>query len=140
MDVLQMRFAVVSDDALAFPSGNVAPSSKPMIVYCRVPHTMAEGDWEPFNESRWPADKALTASAQELLFAALYGHNWRLGNEDGSRYVLQGVEMRAHRPDVAWEPPANAGSGATFSRHYFCVDSQGEFQRCQPEAVVAALW
>ena len=43
MDVLQMVFAVVIDDALAFSSGNVAPSSKPMIVYCRVPHTMAEG-------------------------------------------------------------------------------------------------
>ena len=137
MDVLQMVFAVVIDDALAFSSGNVAPSSKPMIVYCRVPHTMAEGDWEPFNEPRWPAGKALTASAQELLFAAL---NRRLGNEDGSRYVVQGVEMRAHRPDVAWEPLANAGSDATFSRHYFYVDSQGEFQPCKPEAVVAALW
>ena len=78
--------------------------------------------------------------AQELLFAALYGHNWRLGNEDGSRDVAQGVEMRAHRPDVAWEPPADTGSDATFSRHYFYADSEGEFQRCQPEAVVAALW
>ena len=63
MDVLQMVLAVVIDDALAFPSGNVAPSSKRMIVYCRVPHTIAEGDWEPFNEPRWPAGKALTASA-----------------------------------------------------------------------------
>ena len=140
MDVMDMVFAVVIDDALAFPSGNVAPSAKRVIVYCRVPHTMAEGDWEPFNEPRWPLGKALTASAQERLFAALYGRDWRVGNVDGSRYVVQGVEMRAHRPDVAWEPPANAGSDATFSRHYFCVDSQGEFQPCKPEAVVAALW
>ena len=140
MSVMEMVFAVVIDDALAFPSGNVAPSAKRVIVYCRVPHTMAEGDWEPFNEPRWPAGKALTPSAQERLFTALYGQNWRLGNEDGSRYVVQQVEMRAHRPDVAWEPPANAGSDATFSRHYFYVDSQGEFQPCKPEAVVAALW
>ena len=135
-----MVFAVVIDDALTFPSGNVAQSPKRVIVYCRVPHTMAEGDWEPFNEPRWPPGKAITAGARERLFAALYGRNWRLGNEDGSRYVVQGVEMRAHRPDVAWELPTNTGSDATYSLHYFFVDGEGEFQPCKPGAVVAALW
>ena len=135
-----MVFAVVIADALALPSGNVAPSAKRVIVYCRVPYTVAQGDWELFNEPRWPVGKTLTAKAQERQFAALYGRTWRSGNEDGSRYVVKGVEMRAHRPDVVWEPPANAGSDATFTRHYFYADSAGEFQACKPEAVVAALW
>ncbi len=43
MDVLEMVFAVVIADALALPSGNVAPSARRVFVYCRVPSTMARG-------------------------------------------------------------------------------------------------
>ena len=52
-----------------------------------------------------------------------------LGNEHGSRYAVQGVETRAHRPDVAWEPPANTGSDATYSLHYFLATAKASFSR-----------
>lgn len=133
---MEFVFAVVIDDGLAFESGNVAPGAKRVLAYCRVPASYTQGEFESSEEPRWPPGKSLTTEAQERLFQALYGTDWRAGNSDGSRYVVLRVEMRAHRTEVAWEPPVHTGADAAFTRHYFSVDSTGAFRATTPEAVI----
>lgn len=132
----ELVFAVVIDDALAFPSGATAPAPKRVLVYCRVPETLTDGEFQESPEPRWFPGKSLSPAGLEGLFAGLYGDGWRNGNSDGSRYVVQQVEMRAHRPDVAWEPPANTGSDQVFSRHYFLADVSGKFRVVTPAELV----
>jgi hypothetical protein len=129
-------FAVVIDDGLQFGSGNIAPAPKRVIVYCRVPKVLTEGQFEESTEPRWVLGMSLTGAALEGLYEALYGEGWRYGNGDGSTYVVLQVEMRAHRTDVAWEPPAQPGSDASFSRHYFLGDASARFHAVTPGEVI----
>ena len=65
-------------DGLAFPSGQVTPSSHRCVVYCRMP-------------ANWLAAEQLSGSALEAIYEMLYGSDWRNGNSDGSRYVVRGA-------------------------------------------------
>lgn len=66
-------------DGLAFPSGQVSPSSHRCVVYCRMP-------------ANWLAAGQLSGSALEAIYEMLYGSDWRNGNSDGSRYVVRGAQ------------------------------------------------
>ena len=66
-------------DGLAFPSGQVAPSSYRCVVYCRVPEN-------------WLEAGNFIGSALEAIYEMLYGSDWRNGNSDGSRYVVRGEQ------------------------------------------------
>lgn len=66
-------------DGLAFPSGQVAPSSYRCVVYCRVPEN-------------WLEAGNFSGSALEAIYEMLYGSDWRNGNSDGSRYVVRGAQ------------------------------------------------
>ena len=132
---MDLVFAVVINDGLRFPSGSVAKAGKAVIAYCRVPEAFTEGEFEPGSEERWPPGKALNGETLERLYTALYGNNWRSGNDDGSAYVVLDVEMRAHRIDEAWTPPENTGADEKFSRHYFVAASDGSFHTATPEDV-----
>lgn len=62
-------------DGLGFPSGFVSEASYKLNVFCRVPQSWTDGD-------------ILKPEAREKIFEFLYGANWRMGNDDGSRYVV----------------------------------------------------
>lgn len=63
-------------DGLGFPSGFVEASDYTCHVFCRVPPDWIEGE-------------QLKPEHLEKIYAQFYGANWRAGNSDGSRYVVQ---------------------------------------------------
>lgn len=85
-------------DGLAFPSGQVAPSSYRCVVYCRMP-------------ASWLTAGQLSTSALEAIYEMLYGGDWRNGNSDGSRYVVRGVRCEqlgaASKATRPWQHAAN---------------------------------
>jgi hypothetical protein len=63
-------------DGLGFPSGFVKASDYTCHIFCRVPPDWIEGE-------------QLKPEHLEKIYAQFYGANWRAGNSDGSRYVVQ---------------------------------------------------
>jgi hypothetical protein len=47
----------------------------------------------------WIADGVLTAAGLERVFVHLYGPSWRVGNEDGSKYIVLESSSRVLAPD-----------------------------------------
>jgi hypothetical protein len=85
-------------DGLGFPSGFTAPADYTCVIFCRVPPDWLEGD-------------KLRAAKLEAVFEKLYGAQWRLGNSDGSQYVVLSVEARilsaAEEQTAAWRALSN---------------------------------
>ena len=69
------------NDGLGFPSGFVAPSSFTCIIYSKVPEN-------------YVLDDKLKKGCEEILLENMYGKNWRLGNEDGSFYVIRSLKIQ----------------------------------------------
>jgi len=55
----------------------------------------------------WVADGALTPEAREAVYRYWYGENWRLGNGDGSQFIVLATDEHELTPDEvarrAWE-------------------------------------
>lgn len=67
---------VIVKDGLMLPSGFVAPSSYTCNFFCRVPADWVEGE-------------QIKTDYLEKIYQRVYGETWRLGNSDGSRYIVQ---------------------------------------------------
>jgi hypothetical protein len=106
------------DDGLAFPSGQVHAGPQRVVIFCRVSDSWLAGD-------SIPADKL------ELVLAQLYGASWRQGNSDGSRYVVQQLNVHVLDADEANAKPwlASPQKGVRL----LCYDaSDGTVRRAQP--------
>jgi hypothetical protein len=66
---------LIVQDGLGFPSGFVSRASYKLNIFCRVPESWTDGG-------------QLGPDARERIFEFLYGANWRMGNDDGSLYVV----------------------------------------------------
>jgi len=111
---------IIVKDGLMLPSGFVAPSSFTCNIYCRVPNDWVEGG-------------RLKESHLEKFFEKLYGDNWRMGNSDGSRYVVQDQYSQLLTADavkrVNWSITEN-----TKDAHFlfYIVSETGEIQKITP--------
>lgn len=92
-------------DGLMLPSGFIAPASYSCVIYCRVSPGSLEGD-------------QAKRTTLELVLEKLYGVQWRAGNEDGSRYVIQVIAVRvltqAEEQTAPWR-----GLGNNQEYHYW---------------------
>lgn len=66
---------LIVQDGLGFPSGFVSEAGYKLNIFCRLP-------------SDWTDGTQIKPEAREKIFEFLYGANWRMGNNDGSRYVV----------------------------------------------------
>jgi len=105
-------------DGLAFPSGQVAPSSHRCVVYCRMP-------------ANWLANGQMSGSALEAIYEMLYGSDWRNGNSDGSRYVVR--DARCELLDTASKETRPWLQAANDSAEHFW------FARANPDGTVAQI-
>ena len=71
----QTAVTIIINDGLMLPSGFTKASTYACNFYCLVPQT-------------WTENGELKAVYLEKFFAQFYGANWRNGNDDGSRYVV----------------------------------------------------
>jgi hypothetical protein len=120
-------------DGLMMPSGMVAPASYRCLIYCKVPADWVEGEI-PESDDLWLKGPELTADKLENVFEALYGKTWRMGNSDGSTYVVRACGQRLLNPlskdEKPWEYD-NPNSPA-FRYFYYIVDADGNFKPALP--------
>lgn len=81
-DVMTRVVQITLSDALMFPSGFLAPASYACVIFCRVPPGWIDGE-------------GVRREGLEKIYEKMYGNNWREGNDDGSRYIVRSVEVRA---------------------------------------------
>lgn len=53
----------------------------------------------------WISEGIVSDARREVLFKHLYGDAWRLGNEDGSRYMVLECDIQVLTPDEAAQHP-----------------------------------
>lgn len=99
-------------DGLGFPSGFVSDAKYTLNVFFRVPVSWARGG-------------KLTQEAQEKIFRFLYGENWRMGNDDGSFFVVRDSYSNIFDEETVrttrWE-----GTTDTDENHYrFYIAGEG---------------
>jgi hypothetical protein len=88
------------EDGLMLPNGRIHTAPLRVMMYCRLP-------------SGWLDGEALHADKLELVLAQLYGAGWRRGNSDGSRYVVQHINVHVLAEDELHARPwlASPASG-----------------------------
>ncbi|MBI3654642.1 MAG: hypothetical protein HY231_26725 [Acidobacteria bacterium] len=103
-------------DGLGFPSGFVSPASYTCVMYYRVPESWVNGD-KLFDEKR------------EAMLENMYGNNWRMGNEDGSYYVVFSYAERVLAADeeVAHEWLQHGANDTACKYWYYQVAEDGSF-------------
>lgn len=67
----------------------------------------------------WVSDGIVNEERREMLFRHLYGDTWRLGNEDGSKYVVLECAIQVLTPAEAAQRPWMA----TPTRCYAVTDA-----------------
>ncbi len=80
---------LIINDGLGFSSGFVSPAEYSCVIYARVP-------------DKWIENGELKKGKEELFFENMYGRNWRLGNEDGSYYVVRNFEIQIPGEEQIW--------------------------------------
>ncbi len=95
---------LIINDGLGFPSGFVSDAKYTLNIFFRVP-------------ASWAIGGKLTQEAQERIFRFLYGENWRMGNDDGSFYVVRDSNSNIFDEETVkntkWE-----GTTDTDENHY----------------------
>jgi hypothetical protein len=66
-------------DGLGFSSGFVTYADYTCVIYCKVPES-------------WIENGNLKKGREEIILGKMYGPGWRMGNEDGSHYVVSTFE------------------------------------------------
>jgi hypothetical protein len=107
------------EDGLALPNGLIHASPQRMMIFCRVPEGWLDG--ASFN-----ADKL------ELLLKQLYGASWRLGNADGSRYVVKRMNIHVLSADEERAQPWLASPAKGVNMLCYDVAQDGTVRRAQP--------
>lgn len=118
---------IVVKDGLMFPSGFVSEASNTCNFFCRVP-------------SDWTDGEQLKPEYLEKIYQKVYGVNWRMGNDDGSKYVVINSFTTIFTPEVArttqWSGTVN-GNGNSY--WFYTVDERGELQKVTAEEFQAAV-
>lgn len=111
---------ILIKDGLMMPSGFVAKSPKRCVIFCRMPQEWTEGSklkWEKY----------------DLFFDELYGKNWQAGNEDGSKYVVEGVASRVLSAEDEADPPwQRMTNNEEYQFWHYTVDDNGELRPVNP--------
>ena len=78
----------------------------------------------------WFRDSVLVAEKRDALLKHLYGETWRLGNGDGSRYVVLALEDHMlSLSEVADRPWARAGGSC------YALGDNGTLANVEPNAL-----
>ena len=113
---MQKIVRVELQDGLGFPSGVVSPASYTCVLYYRLPES-------------WVNSDLLFADKREALLENMYGKTWRMGNEDGSYYVVLAFVERVLSPSeeaaCAWLQ--NNPQDKDFKYWYYHVAEDGTF-------------
>jgi hypothetical protein len=118
---------LVIQDGLGFPSGFVSEASFKLNIFCRVPPEWTDGD-------------QLKSDSREKIFEFLYGANWRMGNDDGSHYVVIDSFSKVFDEETVkntrWE-----GTENTADNHYkfYLVGDDGAIRSVKEEEFQADI-
>ncbi len=114
---MKVAAQILIKDGLMLPSGFVAKSPKKCVIFCRMPF-----DWTENGKIKW--DKC------DLFFEELYGKNWQSGNEDGSKYVVEGVASRILTPEEEADPPwKRLVDNEEYLFWHYIVSDDGKLQK-----------
>ena len=125
-------------DGLSFSSGFVSEATYLCLIYCRVPDDWIQGEIAESSEM-WLKGITLQADKLEKVYGALYGDNWRNGNEDGSHYVVVSVGtwlLNPHETDHPWEmddPNDKRFHYFYFVENEFAPNEDGNFKSVNRE-------
>jgi len=116
---MQVVVLITLEDGLSFPSGFMSPADYKCVLYARVPADWVEG-------------ASLKTNKLETFFQNFYGATWRMGNEDGSQFVVRSVETRVLTPAEEQSAPWKEVSNNKEYRYWFYhVSDSGELQTVQ---------
>ncbi len=113
---------IFASDGLMLPSGFVKSSSYACSFLCRVP-------------SSWMSGDQLQEAYLEKILESVYGADWRLGNSDGSRYVVQVSRVEVLEAEIVTKTPWSQLQN-NEKRHYwfFIGDENGSVKSVSPAA------
>ena|ERR1043166_7515793 len=77
----------------------------------------------------WFADGSLVTDKREALLRFLYGASWRMGNGDGSRFVILSLDDHTLTPTEAAERPWARVGGSCFA-----LANDGTLAKQEPDA------
>lgn len=118
---------IVVKDGLMLPSGFVSPASYACNFFCRVP-------------AEWTDGEKIKAEYLEKIYQRVYGVGWRMGNDDGSRYVVIDSFSKVFTPEVA-RSTQWSGTQNTKENHFwfYIVDERGEVKSVKAEEFQAEI-
>lgn len=109
-------------DSLRLGTGGIHPASYALLLYAKVPPA-------------WCASGSLTTNAMERVYEHLYGKDWRQGNSDGSRYIVQSASSRAlSDAETQAKPWLNLNAAAEKFQLFTCREENGELKKTDPHA------
>ena len=112
-----MVLQITIKDGLMFPTGVLSQAPYRCVVFCRV------------DESRIGDD------IQETVFAHLYGPTWRMGNDDGSRYVVLSADSHILTPAEEQTAPWLEVTDTQNDHYWFYhAPDAGGLQNVEPSA------
>lgn len=118
---------VIINDGLGFPSGFVSNSTYTCNIFCRVPTGWVEGDY-------------LKQEYFEKIYQKFYGLSWRMGNSDGSRYVVLDSFSKVFDEDTVrstrWEGTVNTDENHFW---FYLADEDGTIHSVKEEEFQADI-
>lgn len=116
---------VTVQDGLMLPSGFISQASYKCNFFCRVP-------------ADWIEDGKLKPDRLENVYEKVYGQNWRIGNDDGSRYVVIDSAVKILSPDEAASTDWSEFETTKDNQYWFyIVDAAGEIENVKADGFQA---
>lgn len=81
----------------------------------------------------WVVDGKINDERREVLFRHIYGDTWRMGNPDGSKYIVLECDIHVLTPSEAEQRP---WVGTT--KHCYVVTTTGTVEQVDPEMLYQA--
>lgn len=118
---------VIVKDGLLLPSGFISQASYTCNFFCRVPPA-------------WTENGKLLEIYLERLYEQVYGPDWRLGNSDGSRYVVIDSYSQVFAPDVVKTTQWSGTENTPENHFWFYITSEtGEIRNVTGEEFQASV-
>jgi hypothetical protein len=118
---------VIIKDGLALPSGFISQASYTCNFFCRVPPA-------------WTENGKLLEIYLERLYEQVYGANWRMGNSDGSRYVVIDSYSQVFAPETVRTTKWRGTENTPENHFWFYIASEtGEFKNVTGEEFQASV-
>ena len=109
-------------DGLGFPSGFVKEADYTCHLFCRVPEFWIDGD------------EQLKAEYLEKIYAQFYGVTWRMGNSDGSHFVVRDCYVKVLPPgmlkNIQWTGTVNDDKNQYW---WYIASADGEVRSVKEE-------